>query len=191
MKSTLIAIGILIGLSSTAQNLAETALNKKMDDAVELMNLGNYEGANKEFVYVLNNMTVLPSNLAFYFGKNSFYLGKYKQSINWLNKYLQLKGTSGRFYEEASSLLEQSEDAYLKLMQKDEQQLKDELASGEFDCGGLEKMICPVCRGEGVVIKKGAFDFIYQTCPYSAGEAYLTCEEYNAFMRGELEPKSK
>lgn len=191
MRSILLVVSLLLSVSLFSQNLAETALNKKMDDAVELMNLGNYEAANKEFLYVLNNMTVLPSNLAFYFGKNSYYLGKYKQSINWLNKYLQLKGTAGRFYEEAASLLEQSEDAYLEQIQNNEQQLKDELSSGDFDCGGLEKMICPVCRGEGVIIKKGAFDFLYQTCPYSAGEAYLTCEEYNAFMRGELKPKTE
>ena len=31
------------------------------------------------------------SEITFLFGKNSYFLKKYEQSINWLNKYLELK----------------------------------------------------------------------------------------------------
>ena len=40
---------------------------------------------------ILDNNRV-SSELTFLFGKNSFFLEKYEQSINWLNKYLELKG---------------------------------------------------------------------------------------------------
>ena len=139
----------------------------------------------------MQNMTTLPSNLAYYFGKNSYHLGKYKQSINWLNKYIQLKGARGRFYEDAVRILQLSEDEYLKVEREKSDEMRSSLSSGEYDCGGLEKMICPVCKGEGVLIKQGPFENLYKTCPYSAGEPYLTCEEYNLFMKGELEPKIK
>lgn len=161
----------------------------KMDLAVDLMEQGKYEEADETFLYVLKNMTALPSDLAYYFGRNSFHLAKYKQGINWLNKYIQLKGTQGRFYDDAVKYLQLSEEEYLKIARKRSEQLKADLSSEEYNCGGLKKMICPVCKGEGVIVKRGAFDLIYKTCPYSAGEPYLTCEEYNQFMKGEMEPK--
>ena len=37
------------------------------------------------------------SEITFLFGKNSYFLKKYEQSINWLNKYLELKGQNGFF----------------------------------------------------------------------------------------------
>ena len=69
--------------------------------------------------------------------------------------------------------------------------MQEDMASGEFDCGGMEKILCPVCKGEGVVFKKGPFETLYQTCPYSEGKPYISCSDYNLFMKGELEPKIK
>ena len=139
----------------------------------------------------LKNITAVPTDLAYYFGKNSYYLKKYKQSINWLNKYIQLKGTQGRFYEDAVETLNLAEDAYIDQARSTSQTMLEDMASGTFDCGGMDKILCPVCKGEGVVFKKGPFETLYQTCPYSEGKPYITCEEYNLFMRGELEPKIK
>ena len=84
-----------------------------------------------------------------------------------------------------------AEDEYIQIRRGQVRRLEDDLESSNYDCGGLEKMLCPVCHGSGVVIQAGLFDEVYKTCPYSAGEGYLTCEEFNLFMRGELEPKVK
>lgn len=189
MKAQFFLLLFLISLTVVGQNPGQTRLYKQMDEAVILMEQGRYDEAEKEFLYVMKNLESLPSNLAYYFGKNSFHLKKYKQSINWLNKYLQLKGTGGRFYTEASDVLQSAEEEYRIQVQSKRSDLHANLSGGEYDCGGLDKMICPVCRGQGVVLKKGPFEILYQTCPYSAGEAYLTCEEYNLFMKGELAPK--
>lgn len=191
MRSFSTGILLIISLWAYSQNPAEGRLFQKMDLGVDLMNQGKYALAEKEFLYVMNNMTALPSDLAFYFGKNSFYLEKYKQSINWLNKYLQLKGTQGRYYSEASGILQLAEEQYLELSRKNSEAMQSDLSGGDYDCGGLDKMICPVCKGEGVMVKQGRFDRVYQTCPYSGGEPFLTCEEYNLFMRGQLDPKFK
>ncbi len=155
------------------------------------MEKGEYKAADTEFKEVMKSMEELPSNIAYYFGRNSFHLEKYKQSINWLNKYIQLKGTKGRFYDEAVKYLQLAEDAYLELSRQNRIAIASELSSGDYDCGGLAKMICPVCHGNGVVIKKGPFDNVYQTCPYSLGESFLSCEEYNLFMKGLLSPKTE
>jgi len=161
-----------------------------MDKGAELMLLGNYDSAQVLFQSVLQNMPKLPSDMTYYFGRNSYHLGKYKQAINWLNKYIQLKGTKGRFYELAIEYLQFAEDEYLQKERTRIKQIGIDLESGEYDCGGLEKMLCPVCHGSGVIIQAGLLEATYKTCPYSLGEGYLPCEEYNLFMRGDLEPKT-
>jgi tetratricopeptide (TPR) repeat protein len=173
-----------------AQEIPEREILRRMDLGEEYMRQGEYEMANQEFLFILNNRKVLPPNLAYLFGRNSYHLNQYKQSINWLNKYLQLKGTKGMYYSDATRYLQLAEDQYLQIQRSKQ---KDVLVIEEkdYDCGGLEKMICPVCRGSGVIIKRGPFGETYHTCPYSAGEGYLTCKDYNDFMRGIMEPKLK
>lgn len=189
MKSIIIAAFILFSVPLLGQVRSEGQISQEMDLGVDLMEKGEYLAADKAFKNVISEMETLPSDLAYYFGRNSFHLEKHKQSINWLNKYLQLKGTKGRFYDDAVKYLQLAEDEYVVISRRNQEELQSELSSGDYDCGGLEKMICPVCHGNGVIVKRGPFDLIYQTCPYSAGESYLTCEEYNLFMRGLMRPK--
>ena len=174
-----------------SQIVRENELQKKIEDGANLMALGKYDSAQMLFQYVLQNMEKLPSEMAYFFGRNSFHLEKYKQSINWLNKYIQLKGTKGMYYEPAIQYLQFAEDEYLRIQRSQAEQFEEDLESAEYDCGGLKKMLCPVCHGSGVVVQAGIFDEVYKTCPYSLGEGYLSCEEYNLFMRGDLEPKLK
>ena len=175
----------------SAQLITEADYLKRMDDGEDLMKQGRHEEADENFLFVIENMEVLPSEIAFLFGQNSYHLMKYKQSINWLNKYIQIKGTKGRYYEPAVKYLQLAESKYIEIQRERNQEMSDELVGEDYDCDGLENMICPVCHGNGVIIKQSYFDRIYKTCPYSAGEPYLTCEEYNLFMRGLLEPKLK
>ena len=87
---------------------------RQLDSGVYFMDHSEYILADEKFRYVLRNIRSVPSDLTFYFGKNSFFLKEYKQSIDWLNKYIQLKGTTGQFYEEATSWLRKAEAEYLK-----------------------------------------------------------------------------
>lgn len=191
MKLYLFLILIVTSQICNAQQIRDSELRKLMDDGVSLMERGYYDSAQQKFKKVLLNMDKLPSDMAYFFGRNSFHIGKYKQSINWLNKYIQLKGTNGQHYEMAVKFLTLSEDEYLIIQRKQKTQLTTDLIEAEYDCGGLEKMLCPVCHGSGVIIKAGLFNDVYKTCPYSLSEGYLSCEEYNLFMKGDLEPKMK
>ena len=166
------------------------ALLRSMDSAIVDMNEGRYAMADKKFQYVLNNLKGVPSDLTFFFGKNSFYLNKYKQTIDWLTKYIQLKGTSGQYSEEANKLLKLAEDELVSERSRESSKVKEILAQDyDIDCGPSGKIYCPVCKGATVIIKKGPFNNEYKTCPYCDKHGMLTCAEYNQLLRGELKPK--
>lgn len=165
-------------------------LMQVLDSGVVYMDNGQFEKANERFTYVLTNIKGVPSDLAFYFGKNSYFMQEYSQSIDWLNKYIQLKGTKGQHSEEAVAILRKAEVEVIKAQMKEHEKSKQVLSSDyEIDCGPSGKVICPVCHGEHVIIKKAAFGFDYRTCPYCDEHGILTCAEYNLLVKGELEPK--
>jgi tetratricopeptide (TPR) repeat protein len=173
------------------EQIRRTALLRELDSGVLYMDDGKYEIAEKKFRYVLDNIRSVPSDLVFYFGKNSFYRENYKQSIDWLNKYIQLKGTNGQFSNEAITWLKKAEGEFLHEKSKDAKKAEQVLSTSyEVDCGPGGKVVCPVCKGEHVVIKRASLGTEYRTCPYCDEHGVLTCAEYNQLVRGELKPKN-
>ena len=163
-----------------------------LDSAVRLTENGEYQLADKKLLYVLNNVKSGPSDLTFHFGKNSLYLGKFKQSIDWLNKYLQLKGTNGQFYAEAVELLKKAEGGLLEERTREAKKAEQILSTSyDIDCGPAGKVTCPVCKGATVIIRKGYLADEYKTCPFCDKHGNLTCAEYNLLIRGELKPKNQ
>jgi hypothetical protein len=166
-------------------------LLRELDSGVYLMDNGQYVAADKKFRHVLENIKSVPSDLTYYFGKNSFYLAQYKQSIDWLNKYIQLKGTNGQYSADAIQWKKQAEAEYLKEKSKASEKVAEVLSADyDIDCGPGGKVICPVCKGDHVTIKRGAFGDEYKTCQYCNEQGLLTCAEYNLLIRGQLKPKN-
>jgi len=167
-------------------------IDARMDSAIALLNAGDYELADIKFRSVLTTVKSVPSELAYYFGKNSYYLEKYKQSVDWLTKYIQLKGTSGQFSQDASTWLKKAEDALVQ--QRLVQSAKAvEVLSRDYtiDCGPTGKVTCPVCNGSTVVIRKDYFGEKYSTCGYCNKLGYLSCEDYNKLLRGDLKASTE
>ena len=161
---------------------------RQLDSGVYYMDQEQYALANEKFKYVLQNVTSVPSDLTFYFGKNSFFLKQYKQSIDWLNKYIQLKGTTAQFYDEATEWLRQAEAEYLKEKSTAAVKTQQILSNNyDIDCGPTGKVTCPVCQGNHVIVRKGAFGDSFKTCPYCNEHGILTCDQYNKLLRGELQ----
>ena len=174
---------------SFAQGIIKREALTSMDRGVEAMESGYYEAADQFFRDALSKMTKLPSNLAYYFGRNSYHLGKHKQAINWLNKYVELKGTTGQFNDEVREYLELANAAFKEQREAEIGRTQKQLTTqGYFDCPS-DYMHCPLCNGTGVLITPGKFGAVYQTCPYSGLSGKLTCDEYNLYLRGELEKK--
>ncbi|HEY3430040.1 MAG TPA: hypothetical protein VGK39_05130 [Cyclobacteriaceae bacterium] len=176
-------------LQAEQRKRAETL--RALDSAVALMDNGHYEKADEKLRYVLSNLKSIPSDLTFYFGKNSVYLGKFKQGIDWLNKYIQLKGTTGQFYTESVELLKKAETELVKERAKAAEKAAEVLSSTyDIDCGPAGKVTCPVCKGSTVIIRKGYLSDEYKTCGFCDKHGFLTCSEYNQLIRGELKPRN-
>src|SRR5688572_19730605 len=123
----------------------KAALHRELDSGIFYMDNGQYELANAKFVQVLGNVKSVPSDLTYYFGKNSFHLGKYKQCIDWLNKYIQLKGTNGQFSEDAIKWKKLAETEFLKEKNVEGKKAEEVLSIDyDIDCGPSGKVICPV-----------------------------------------------
>lgn len=171
------------------ENQKQASVLQQLDSAVELMNIGNYETADSKFKYVLQNIKSVPSDLAYYFGENSYHLGLTRQSIDWLNKYIQLKGTSGKFYKEAVDYLKKAESEMATVKSGDVKNATEILSRNfDIDCGPTGKVVCPICNGSTVVVKKSYLGDSYKTCAYCNKLGYLTCVEYNKLLKGELKP---
>lgn len=169
------------------KNDKQRAINQKLDSAVVLMENEEYAAADVKFLYVLKNIKSVPSDLAYYFGKNSYHLAKYRQSVDWLNKYIQLKGTTGKYSEDAVALLKQAEAKVLEERQVQVKQTQEVLSRDyDIDCGPSGKITCPVCSGSTIVVKKTYLGETYKACTYCHKNGYLACDEYNQLLRGEL-----
>ena len=171
---------------------------KYLDLGIKQYENGKFEDADVSFRKVLESVNVLPAEICYYFGANSFYLEKYKQSINWLNKYIALKGTSGQYFDECSAYLKKAEEKYLVVSAEKEQE--DVYEPGEeidytvmpkIDCGPTGKVVCPVCKGQTVIIKKSHMSYEYKSCPWCDNHGNLTCDEYNLLLQGELKTKNE
>ena len=148
----------------------------------------NYDRADSLLKEIINNTDSIPSNLTFLFGKNSFHLNKYKQSINWLNKYIELKGMLGIFSEEAIKYLELANTKYIIDKKNDTENVIVELFSYRYiECPNNIKL-CPICKGSRVMITETNLGKIYRTCPFSDEKGFLSCDQYNDFLRGNLLP---
>ena len=207
MKYAIILCLMMVGFSSVAQTsererVAQLEQQKEfekgrkvraqMDSGIYYLNLEEYELADEKFRSALSNMKSIPSDLTFYFGKNSFYLNKYKQSIDWLTKYIQLKGTAGQFYAEGIEIMKQAETALLEERQAASTKVSEVLTKDyNIDCGPSGRVTCPVCNGSTVIIKKDYLGETYKTCLFCNHLGYLTCEEYNKLIRGQLKPSTK
>lgn len=177
-------IQLLEQLNQIRQQQQSKAL---LDSAINALQAGEYQEAEVIFLKVLKTVKTVPSELAYFFGENSFHLKKYRQSVDWLTKYIQLKGTSGPYSSDAVSYLKRAEEGLLAEM-KQQKSAVTEILSKDFDidCGPSGKVVCPVCSGRTVIIKKNYLSETYTTCPYCDKHGFMSCSDYNRLLRGQL-----
>ncbi|MCO6358133.1 hypothetical protein BXY85_0216 [Roseivirga pacifica] len=183
---------LLIGFTVNAQRTAPPDPLRFIDTAVVYMDNQEYEKADEYYMTALEKIDLLSADFCFFFGKNSFYLGKYTQSIDWLNKYLELKGSRGQHSKETMALLDKAEEAFRNTNNTSTTSAETNskfFYRNTIDCTEGEAITCPLCRGQDVIITLDKLgERLYRTCPYSTN-GVLTCKEYNLLIQGLLKPK--
>ena len=183
MKKYLLIIFCLIVNYSFSQN-------NEFRNIENLILEENYDLADSILKYKIINRKNVSSDLTFLFGKNSFFLKKYNQSINWLNKYLELEGNEGEFSDESIKFLELSNTKNLIQTNNNIENIFIELYSYNYIQCENGRKVCPICKGSSVIILETDVSKVYKTCPFSDNNGFLTCDEYNLFLRGKLKPKT-
>jgi tetratricopeptide (TPR) repeat protein len=163
--------------------------SRLMNSALAEMGKGDYEKANAYFRQIIENNLSIPPEMPYYFAETLFELGQYDNSLNFLNKYLEINGFKGDNYEAAKSL---------------EAKLKSNMASiyncklcdprgyryqncptceGERQieqacmyCKARGMVGCTKCRGSGLVTNKNVFNILeYYECDKCSGDGKHTC----------------
>ena len=175
------------------QSRSDYELNVKMKKALSLMEAKDYNNANTVFRNILATEKVLPNNLSYHFALTLFHVSQYRNSKNFLDKYLKLTGKGGDFYEQAiqlEGLLENEFNAIIDCNYCDNNGYKLLMCTtcnGNknsiekcTNCQAIGIMKCKKCKGEGVVITIDDFGAQkYQTCDRCNGKGIHTCELCN------------
>ncbi|MBM3178469.1 MAG: hypothetical protein FJZ78_10740 [Bacteroidetes bacterium] len=174
-------------LEQLNQARKQQEVKQLMDSAVALLSASKYLETEKVLNQVLKSVKAVSSELTYLIGENSFHLAKYRQSIDWLTKYIQLKGTTGEFSTQAALYLRRAEEA-LSSEVRQQRAEAGEILSKDFDidCGPTGKVICPVCSGKTVIVKRDYLSEKFTKCPHCDVHGFLTCEQYNLLLKGQL-----
>jgi len=142
----------MFAIEAQKMSARQRLIPHQLDSTILLSDQGAYEKADEKFKVVLKNLKSIPSDFTFHFGKNSFHLGLYKQSIDWLNKYIQLKGTSGQYSEAAVDWLAKAETALLKEREVQARQAGAQVAARarHVQCARAERAVGANERREAV-----------------------------------------
>lgn len=167
-----------------------------------LMEDSTYYEANRRFLKMANRYSVLPDNFCFLFGKNLLYTGYRQKAFGFLKKYLALQGNDGKYSLEAKLILQLADvadymtDAEIameikKLHEPVEINKENKIPTPHKDtkvdhCNGKPNVICPICKGSGVLIKDAGFGKTYEECPYSDDHGMMKCEHYEEYLKGKL-----
>ncbi|HEY8402959.1 MAG TPA: hypothetical protein VIK89_16960 [Cytophagaceae bacterium] len=185
-------LSVMISSGALAQHDPSQKLLDSLVNQVEKeLSEEQYQAAHSTLITIFNLNTILPDEIAFYYGKTLFHLEKYSASNTALKKYLDLTGHKGTYYEEAVELKYRAECFETGLANVEEACLVCD-GSGKAKtscrtCKGSGKIICISCRGTGVFQSTDNFGTKYDTCQKCTGKGLTTCATCN----GKKEIKSQ
>jgi hypothetical protein len=157
------------------------------------MDSGKYEEANLSFRKMLTLKTVLPSEMCYYFAETLYKINQFHNSKNFINKYLNLTGTTGPYYKEVLALDDLVEEKFKEI---EDCNLCDEKGYAFKDCSkcygightsetcnyckGKGMTVCLACSGNGVKITENVFkEKEYKACHVCESRGYVTCTVCN------------
>lgn len=164
-----------------------------IDQAKAQMDQGDYEGANKTFRKALATKRVLPTSMSYFFAEALFVIHQNQNAKNFVEKYIQLAGRGGDYYEDAIRLKKLIDDQFEEIKACDYcnlsgyRYIKCDNCNGLghtveicYNCHGNGLIMCPKCIGRGVLITQTSFgDPIYSSCDLCNSKGYITCNICN------------
>lgn len=172
-----------------AQQERNESLNYYYEKAQEEMEAGDYEAANLSFRKILKTGAKLPAEMPYLFAKTLYQVEQYQNSKSFLEKYFEIMGKAGAYFENAKEL----EELLKKKMDRSYScdfcdysgyRLKTCITcEGEKQllrtcnlCEGVGRTGCAICSGDGVIIQLGAMgNRSYKTCHRCNGVGVHEC----------------
>jgi tetratricopeptide (TPR) repeat protein len=157
--------------------------------AKKQMSAGDYEQANKTFRKALATNKTLPTEMSYLFAETLFVINQYQNSKNFVDKYLDLAGQGGDYYEKAVQLESMLEERFREIRECDYCNLSGYRYVECDNCGGTGKSVeicynckgngvttCPKCMGKGVLITYNSLGGRqYESCDLCDSKGYVTC----------------
>ena len=161
-----------------------------MNQAVDEMSSGKYAEANVTFRKMLASKRVLPTNMSYFFAETLYMINQFHNSENFVDKYLNLAGKGGDYYDQAVGLKQLLEDKKTEIKDCNYcnifgyRLVKCQLCDGHgslkstcYYCKGYGKTNCLTCQGDGVIITKNIFGVEeYRTCHVCDTKGYNVCK---------------
>lgn len=174
-------------LAQTQPNLG--GASRLFSYALEEMEKGDYEKANTYFRQIIENNLPISPEMPYYFAVTLYELEQYDNSMNFLNRYLQINGRNAEKYEEAKVLEENLKEPLeaIKACEFCNRQGyrvvacttcegEKELAQSCSLCKQRGVVGCNKCFGNGLLTKRNVFNLIeYHECDQCNGEGKHTC----------------
>jgi hypothetical protein len=184
----LVSILLLKSEISYTQNQKES-LNFYYEKAQVAMQEGDYENANSQFRKILKLGVKLPSEMPYLFSKTLYEIGQYQNSQSFLDKYFEIMGKAGTYYDNGLELkrlldLQLNESLSCQYCDLSGYRLETCLTcQGEKQllkkcdyCQAKGKVGCTACSGDGVLIQLGAMgNRSYKTCHQCQGKGISEC----------------
>lgn len=187
MKYYIVLLLLIQSLSLKALPIDSLTL-AKLESGILYMENNQHEKAINTFIEIMTPGVVLPNEVCFFMGNCLFQSGRSSHSIRFLDKYLQLTDTTGAYYKETIALLEKMGFKTPETVKAEEKHEKEHpyISVQDDPCQGKEEVLCPLCSGTGVIIKKSKYGTVYKTCLYSDEHGLMDCERYRSYLEGEL-----
>ena len=196
MRHIILIFFLFSGLLSTAQD-PNFPIQQQFDPEVETliaqarqqMEANDFEGANVTFRRALATKKVLPTSMSYFFAKTLFVIHQNQNAKNFVEKYIELAGQGGDYYEDAVRLRDLIDDEFKAIEECKFCNLSGYRYATCENCNGLGQTVelchkcygnspvmCPKCIGRGVVITSTTFgEKVYASCDRCEAKGYIDC----------------
>lgn len=163
--------------------------SRLLNNAKAEMDKGDFEKANTYFRQIIESNLPISPEMPYYFAVTLYELGQFDNSLNFIQRYIQINGRDAEKYKEARELqrkLQEPVNAILTCEFCNNQgyriqscptcEGKKQISQACDLCKGRGMVGCNRCFGKGLVTKRNVFNLVeYHECEKCEGEGKHSC----------------